>query len=113
MAHWKSLMDREYLYAFDLQGKDVTLTIERVAGGDLTGPGGKKSKKPLCYFKESKSGKPLALNSTNCRAISSMYGNDTDGWIGKRVTLYPTVTQFGGEEVECIRIRAKVPGSDG
>ena len=64
-THWKSLMDRDFMYAFDLQGKDVTVTIDRVVGGELTGPGGKKSQKPLCYFRESKSGKPLALNTTN------------------------------------------------
>lgn len=107
--HWKSLMDREFMYAFDLQGKDVTVTIDRIVGGELTGPGGKKSKKPLCYFRESKSGKPLALNATNCKAISAMYGNDTDGWIGKRITVYPTTTQMGGDTVDCIRVRPGVP----
>lgn len=109
MPHWKSMVDREFMYAFDLQGKDVTVTIERVVGGELTGPGGKKSKKPLAYFKESKSGKPLALNATNCKAIAGMYGNDTDGWLGKRVTLFPTTTQMGGDTVECIRVRPGVP----
>jgi hypothetical protein len=104
------MMDRDYLYAFDLEGKDRTLTIERVIGGELTANGGKKSKKPLLYFRESKSGKPLALNSTNAKTIASIYGsNDTDDWIGKRVTLYPTVTQFGSEQVECIRIRPTKP----
>lgn len=107
--HWKSLMDRDFMYAFDLQGKDVTVTIDRVVGGELTGPGGKKSKKPLCYFRESKSGKPLALNSTNCKCIAGLYGNDTDAWIGKRITLWPTTTQMGGETVDCIRVRPKVP----
>ena len=109
-THWKSMMERDFMFAFDLQGKDVTVTIDRVVGGELTGPGGKKSKKPLCYFKESKSGKPLALNSTNCKAISAMYGNDVEAWAGKRVTLYPTTTQMGSETVECIRVRPKVPG---
>ena len=85
------------------------IAIVALVGGELTGPGGKKSKKPLAYFKESKSGKPLALNATNCKAIAGMYGNDTDGWIGKRVTLFPTTTQMGSETVECIRVRPKVP----
>ena len=109
MAHWKSMQDREFMYAFDLDGKDRTVTIDRVVAGELTGTGGKKSKKPLCYFRESKSGKPLALNATNCKSIAAMYGNDTDGWIGKRITLYPTTTQMGGEQMECIRVRNRVP----
>ncbi len=117
MAHWKSMMEREYLFAFDLKERDVTLTIDRVVGGTLVGSGGKKSKKPLCYFRErTKEGepiKPLALNATNCKAIAGMYGNDADAWAGKRVTLYPTTTQMGGETVECIRVRPKIPAGKG
>lgn len=109
MTHWKSLMDRKYLFAFDLEGKDRTLTIERVVAGELEGEKGRKTKKPLCYFAESKSGKPLALNATNSKAIAKLYGNDIEGWVGKRITLYPTTTEMGGETVECIRVRTRVP----
>lgn len=108
MAHWKSFMDKEFLYAFDLKGRDVTLTIARVTAGELKN-GTKKSKKPLCYFVEPKDKRPLALNSTNCKVIAKMYGNDTAEWHGKRVTLYPTTTEMAGETVECIRIRPRVP----
>lgn len=112
MAHWKSMMERDFLFAFDLQGKDVTLVIDRVVGGELTGSGGKKAKKPICYFKRPNGKaveKPLALNATNCKCIAGMYGNDTDGWKDKLVTLFPTTTTFGAEQVDCIRIRPKVP----
>ncbi len=109
MAHWKSMMDRDYLFAFDLQGRDVTLTIERVTAGELTALGGRKSKKPLAYFREGKEKKPLALNSTNCKTIAALYGNDTEQWIGKRITLYPTQTQMAGETVDCIRVRPTLP----
>lgn len=103
------MMDRDYLFAFDLQGRDCTVTIQKVTGGEIKGTGGKKSKKPLCYFRESKDGRPLGLNSTNCKVIAAMYGNDTAQWVGKRVTLYPTTTQFGSETVDCIRVRPGVP----
>jgi len=109
MAHWKSMMDRDYMFAFDLKGQDVTVTIERVTAGELTALGGRKSKKPLCYFKEGREKKPLALNSTNCKAIAAMYGNDTEQWVNKRITIYPTTTQMAGETVECIRVRPQVP----
>lgn len=113
MAHWKAFHDSDYLYCHDLQGKKVTLTIAQIKGGELTGQGGKKAKKPLCYFRESKSGKPLALNKTNCKTIAGLYGNDTDGWIGKRVTLFPATTQFGSETHECIRIEPRIPNGKG
>lgn len=109
MPHWKSMMDRDYMYAFDLAGKDVTVTIDRVTAGELTAMGGRKSKKPLCWFKEGREKKPLALNSTNCKAIAQLYGNDTAEWIGKRITIYPTQTQMAGETVDCIRVRPQAP----
>src|SRR6185369_13027081 len=109
VPHWKSMTDRKFLFAFDLGGKDVTLTIERIEAGELEGEKGRKSKKPLCYFREAKSGKPLALNATNCKAIAKLYGNDTDGWAGQRITIYPTTTEMGGETVECIRVRPRKP----
>lgn len=109
MPHWKSMMDKEFIYAFDLKGRDVTVTIERVTAGELKN-GNKKSKKPLCFFRESKDKRSLALNATNCKVIAKLYGNDTDEWRGKRVTLYPTTTEMAGETVECIRVRPRAPG---
>jgi hypothetical protein len=107
VAHWKSLMERDYMFAFDLQGKEWTLTIREVKGGTVVGEGGKKSKKPICWFEKAE--KPLALNSTNCKAIAGMYGNDVSAWVGKQVTLYPTTTTFGKETVDCIRIKPVKP----
>lgn len=103
------MLDRDYMYAFDLAGRDVTLTIDRVKAGVLKGSDGKTSKKPLCHFKEGKEKKPLALNSTNCKIIAGMYGNDCDAWIGKRVTLYPTTCEAFGQTVDCIRVRPTIP----
>lgn len=103
------MTDREYLFAFDLQSKDVTLTIEKVTAGELTALGGRKTKKPLCFFVEGRTKKPLALNSTNCKVIAALYGNDTDLWVGKRITIYPTTTTMAGDTVECIRVRPTVP----
>ncbi len=111
MTHWKELQDREYMFAFDLKGRDVTLTIDKVTGGQLVGTGGKKAKKPLCFFREGRDPKPLALNSTNCKTIAAMYGNEVEQWVGKRITIYPTVTNFGGETVECIRVRPQKPAA--
>lgn len=110
MPHWKSMMDNDYLCAHDLKGRDVTVTIEKVEAGKVVGEGGKKSKKPLCYFAEVKDGRPLALNATNCKTLTALFGsNNTDDWNGKRITLFPTTTQMGAETKECIRIRPQLP----
>ncbi len=40
MTHYKALYDKEYLGSWDLPaGKDVTVTIEKVVGAELTGGG--------------------------------------------------------------------------
>lgn len=109
MPHYKSMMDTEWLFAFDLNGKDQHVQIERVVGGTLIGEGGRKSKKPVAHFKGVS--KPLALNATNCKTIASIAGStNTDKWIGLWITLYvTTAAKPNGEMTEAIRIRPKAP----
>ncbi len=107
MPDFRSMFDKDYLYAFMLNGREVTVEIAKVQSGKLVGEGGKSSKKPICHFKGKD--KPLALNVTNCKTIAAMYGNNTDAWIGKRITIYPTTTDFGGKTCDCIRVRQGVP----
>lgn len=110
MPHWKSMMDRDFIFAFDLDGKERTVTIAKVEAGQLTGANGRKAKKPVLYFEGKEKG--MALNATNSKTIAAMYGNYTERWIGKRITIYPTTTQMGGETVECIRVKPTVPQQD-
>lgn len=105
----RSMFDKEFLYHFDLQGRDVTVTIRKVVQGAVQGTDGKKQKKPVVYF--DKATKALAMNITNVRTVGGMYGFTVAEWIGKRITLYATTTQMAGKTVECIRIRPTVPGA--
>ena len=108
-VHVKSMFvggekDSPYLYACHLAFKDLTLTIDKVKGGEVVGTGGKKTGKPVIYWRE-KDARPLALNKTNGAQITSLYGTaNVKEWKGKRVTLYPTNTTFGKDTVECIRV---------
>lgn len=106
---YRSLYDKDFIGAWDLKDKDVTVTITRVKGGELTAPGGRKSKKPVVYMKGTEKG--FAINSTNGKAIAGMYGNYVQDWVGKRITLYKSTTRNpnGDGEVECIRVRPQVP----
>lgn len=111
MPDYRTMFDKEHLGAWDLQGRDVTVTIADVKAGQLVGEGGKKAKKPIIRFEGKE--KTFACNVTNAKAIAGMYGNDTTKWVGQRITLFPTVTQFGGEQKECIRVRPSKPSAGG
>jgi hypothetical protein len=106
MPDYRSMFDRDYIGAWDLQGKDVTKTIAKVEAKKLRNRTAANTK-PVIFFKGAAKG--FALNKTNGKIISAMYGNKTEGWIGKQITIYPTTTTFGSDTVECIRVRPTVP----
>lgn len=48
--------------------------------------------------------KAWVINRTNASMIAEIAGtNETEHWIGVRVQLYATKTDFGGKRVDCIR----------
>lgn len=109
MADYRSMFDANYLYSFDLKGRDVTATIKEVKVGKLKNAQQKEERKPVIFFAESKDKRGLVANKTNCRTIAAMYGNDVDAWIGKRITLFPTQCDAFGKPADCIRIRPIIP----
>lgn len=108
---YRSLYDKDYIGAWDLKDKDVTVTITAVKGGNLVGQGGRKTKKPIVYMKGTEKG--FAVNATNGRAIATMYGPLVENWVGKKITLYKSMTRNpnGDGDVECIRVRPQAPAT--
>lgn len=113
--HASLLFPNEYLCAGDLNGADVTLTISRLEHEELRSNRGTEMKWCL-YFaevekkfadKKAKYNKKLVLNKTNAQTIAKLHGSETDEWVGKRITVYPTTCKLGSETVECVRIRKK------
>ena len=102
---YEFMFPSEFVKAADLAGKDVTVTIKSVTMDELTMRGGRKENKGVIRFEKAE--KKLVLNRTNADTIAAIYGKDTDDWIGKKITMYPTTTTFGRDTVECIRIRTK------
>lgn len=109
LTDYRSLYDKDYIGAWDLQGGDLTVTIKKVKGGELTSVGGRKSKKPVVFMAHTEKG--FALNATNGKTIASLYGNFTEKWAGKQITLYKSMTRSpdGSGDVECIRVRPTAP----
>lgn len=109
MPHWRSLVESKYLSHFELAGRDVTVTIKSIALSEIVGAGGKKSKKALVMFQGKQKG--MVMGATCLKTIARIYGDDTDAWIGKPITIYPTTTEASGETVGTIRIRPTAPAS--
>jgi hypothetical protein len=109
-THWKTLTSTEYLGAYSIpDGKDLVLTIDRVAKERVTGNNGKKEELMVCHFKE-RDTLPMILNKTNAKTITKLVGSPfVEEWSGHKIALYADTTRFGGEIVECLRIRSYAP----
>lgn len=94
---WDELYPGRFIKAADLKGKNVTLTIASVDLEELEGDKGKQVKGVVGFEKTEKQ---LALNKTNGICLKEMFGKKVQGWVGKRVTLMPSM--WNGDD--CIRI---------
>lgn len=93
-----SAFPSNFLKASDLQGRHVGVTIREVGMEDIGG-----EDKPVVYFENKDKG--LVLNKTNANMICEIAGSsETDDWIGKRISLYPTRVDFQGRRVDAIRV---------
>lgn len=102
-THWKKLMNPDYIGAYALpEGQDLVVTIKNVVREIVTSAGGKKDECTVCYLEGQK---PLILNATNGKTIAKLYGPYIEDWAGKSIVLFASTTKFGGEIVECIRIK--------
>lgn len=90
-----------YLKASDLQGHQAVVTIDRV---EFEPVGRDREMKAVVYFIGKQKG--LVLNKTNARKITEVTGSAlTEEWHGLAIVLYQTEAEFGGETVECIRVK--------
>ena len=101
-----SAFPSKWLKSGDLGDSDLTLTITHVVMEEI-GQGTEAEEKPIVYFQEEEKG--LVLNKTNADTISRLYGHNTDGWIGKPVTLFSTEVDFKGSQTLAIRVRLRAP----
>lgn len=109
LTHWKRLVNPNYLGVYSLEnGKDMTLTIDKVTREVVITTGGKEEECTVAYFKENV--KPMILNRTNSKMIQKIYNTPyIEQWRGKRITVYAATTKLAKEDVECLRIRQMKP----
>lgn len=83
-------------------GGEMPVTIDKVELSEFDNDSGAKERKPVIHFKE---GKQMVCNKTNGNAIAEMYGEETDNWIGKELTLVVRDVDFQGKTTPAIRIK--------
>lgn len=92
----------KYLRAADLQGRTTRVVINVIQLEEV-GTEGAGEHKPVIYFQDKDKG--LVLNKTNAATIAMAYGDDTDGWGGADLELFPMAVPFNGQMVPAIRVR--------
>jgi len=91
----------QWLSATDIPEGGLVVTVRGVSLAEV---GRDKDSKPVLSFEELDKG--LILNKTNWRNMVLLTGEaDSDNWPGATVELYATRVQFGGDEVDAVRIR--------
>jgi hypothetical protein len=101
MATRNDLFPSKYLSAADLKGKSIVVTIDKVTQETLEA-NGKSQLKPIVHFVGAQ--KTLVLNVTNYNTIADQHGDETNGWSGCKIKLYPDVVDVKGKTTPCIRV---------
>jgi hypothetical protein len=104
MPSYKETYKSNSLKAEDLKGKRRNLTISDIEIKKF----GDDGDKLVVSFEETD--KTFVLNKTNCATLESLLNSDdTDDWIGHKITLRPDMTQFNGKTMPCIRVDSELP----
>lgn len=111
LTHYKKLRNPNYIGSYELMtgGEPIELvvTIER-ATKEMVQNGDKKEEAMVVYLKGQK---PMIVNATNAKAITSALGTPyVEEWSGKRITLYVARIKAFGETVDALRVRKYAPG---
>ena len=93
----------KYLRHDDLKGNRVVVEIESYSIDTMKSDDGNDKKQIVLHFTGKE--KVFGLNKTNAERIAVHTGSrNPDDWIGCKIKLYPSKTQFQGREVDCIRV---------
>jgi hypothetical protein len=87
MMDARELIGGDYLDARDLQGRQVTAAIEGFRTQTMEDLKKEIKNKGIIRLKHAK--KEWVLNTTNIKCLMAMFGDETDDWIGRAITLYP------------------------
>jgi hypothetical protein len=96
-----------YIEGDSLVGRTANVTMTEVKVEEMPARNGKQEKKYVLYFEDTEKG--LVLNKTNAKTIARLYGRETEGWEGQRITLYSEEVQAFGEKYNATRVAPVTP----
>lgn len=94
----------QYLKAADLNGRAVQARISNVTAERFD-----EGEKLCLHFDGRDQG--MILNKGNTKVVLDAYGDETDGWTGKVVEIYPDKVTFSGRLVDALRLRIPIPAA--
>jgi hypothetical protein len=102
----KDAFPSKYLCGEDLDGRAVTVTIEKIVKQRMPARAGiPASDEWVMFFVGKKKG--LILRRKLARQLWKIFGTDEmNDWLGRRITLYPETIKIAGEQMVTIRARA-------
>jgi hypothetical protein len=86
-----------------------TLTIGPVIKEKMRDSDGVETEKPVLYFVEFSKG--LVLNRTNGDTLAKLFGDESDDWKGKRVSLISVKVSAFGKVTDALRVDDKLPAN--
>ena len=109
---FRRYMDKSFLGTWDVpDGSDLVLTIDYVARDDVQNERG--SEKKLTVHLREKDYKPMIVNTTNAKAISTAYkSTKVEDWENKKISIYKATISAFGQTTECLRVRDYPPKTD-
>jgi hypothetical protein len=106
MALFASDFDKsKYLRAEDVK-QDKKFRIRAVTQEAFEREGGGEKKLVLWFSNDDRG---LVLNKSNNRTLRGAFDDDTSGWVGKVIAVFPTKTDFRGRMVNALRVRIPPP----
>jgi len=103
MGKYGGLYGGAFLKATDLKNEYTPVTIASVGPKPVRQNDGQE--KPMVVVGFRGTDKELVLNVTNYNTLCDLLGGDNeDGWVGHKINLWKTRTDYQGKMVDCIRI---------
>ncbi len=98
-----SVFPSEYLKVEDVSGMGEEYTMLEVEMVEFKDPKTQEvSKKPVLWFQGLDKG--LILNKTNWNLIATLHGDESDLWLGKKITLGLSEIEAFGKKQDAIRV---------